>query len=380
MTRYRLLIPLGLFALALAGALWVRSRFQLAGSLLPAASSEEGADDGDHSPPSPTCEPILGTPCPSREAPSGFAVGRGECEGIAPTPVGALCKSRVAGCAGLLRPLCKRACGYCRSLVEGAVCRARHLAAAEGPNAACGRHGMDDEWEPVEPLPVTLVGEVGGGGGRGCPGLPAESGWGLPRYSARDSCFTHLDRDFLFDLAVGAEALPSLSPANLVSDRSHAGRDLEVETEWMYLFAPFRGTRLFAADDTGLAKPAALLPRLRWTDEGGHARDLGVPMPGDPMAAQGVLAADCGHLDASGFARTELHPALALAWLHRESDKAYTLWVRAASHLATDQRSHRLQPLRAVLPLPGPAKVASFSWDYSLSGYRVAIDRSCVRW
>src|SRR5207253_2052228 len=92
----------------------------------------------------------------------------------------------------------------------------------------------------------------------GCTDAPTCVGCAAPRYSALDNCFTHDDRDFVLDLAVGEEALPFLSPANMIADSAHAGRDLDVEAEWMYLFAPFHSVRLFASGDDRRARRPAL--------------------------------------------------------------------------------------------------------------------------
>jgi hypothetical protein len=328
-----------------------------------------------------------------------------------------ICRSRVAGCAGLVGDLCPRIGGYCNSLVSGALCRLGHLALPGDANATCGRHGMHDEWEPVAlqqsqgneetarsldgnsfagVAPLTLIGMVGAGGGAGCPkslpastsvlqgemAAPSSEGQGLPRYSEHDNCFTHRDRDFAFDLAVGEEALPYLSPANMTSDRNHAGRDLEIETEWMYFFPPFRSTWLFSNRDRGLARPQSLGSRISFAGAGGAPQELAVPAPGDVLAAQGVLIADCGYLDGRGFARTELHPALALTWVHSEGGGRFSLHVRAASHLASDVLRFPLAPLSASLPIAGAAgrraELVSFNWDYLWRGYSIETDRSCV--
>jgi hypothetical protein len=372
-----------------------RARLRGAGTaaLLPmdADAAGGGATGG------PACEPILGHGCPKRDPPSSFGAGLGSCEGVPPTPVDGACKARVAGCAGLTGQLCPRACGYCKSLIDGARCRLGALLWLRNANEACGHSGMHDEWEaigvegaparaadgalPEGPAPVILHGIVGAGGGRGCAGLSPCDGCAVPRYSARDSCFTHADRDFVFDLALGEDGLFALSPANMVSDRSHVGRDLEVEAEWMYLFPQYRGAWLFAPDDRGLERARPLPARLSFELEG-QARSLAVPGPGDALAASGALVADCGHLDQHGFARTELHPALALAWAHAEGEGRYTVAVRAISHSDTDRLRYRLAPLRALLPLqarPGQAiSVESFKWSYLYKGYSIAVDRSCV--
>lgn len=333
----------------------------------------------------PVCEPILRQACPKREPVGAFAATAGPCDAVSPQPVGKSCKHRVAGCAGVTRHLCDRVCSYCASIKGGATCRLLNFARSGGANAYCGHRGRDAEWEPVGSQPVvTVTGVVSSGGDTsGCPGVTPCPSCGLPRYGARDSCLTHDDRDFVLNLAVGEAALPLLSPANMVGDRSHPGRDLDVETEWMYLFAPYRGAWLFAPEDKGYANPLRLGPRLTWRDDAGVERDLGVPAPGDAAAAQGVLAADCGHLDERGFARTELHPALTLVWVHAEAPGRWTAWVRAATWIDDDVRRFRLRPLRAVLPLPGGAagravEVASFRWDYAWRGQHVVVDRGCT--
>jgi hypothetical protein len=309
------------------------------------------------------CGTIFGKMCPSREAKVEAFERAPACAAVGPTPVGNVCKERVAGCAGLTGELCPRVCDYCASLVSGALCRLGRLATG----GECPRAGMNDAWEPVGDKIITLTGAVGSGGGRGCAGLRPCDGCAVPRYSPRDGCLTHQDRDFVLDQAVGPEALRYLTPANMVSDRAHSGRDLEVETEWMYLFPQHPGRRLFTESDIDFTHPQPL-----------GQLDF-VPAPGDPLAAQGALVADCGHLDAAGFPRTELHPALALAWAHAEGAGRFSIFVRAVSHLDTDARRFRLQPLAVSVPLPeGAAEVASFRWEHLWRGYSVHVDHGCV--
>ena len=323
----------------------------------PIAAQENPAGDV------PVCPPVVGRPCPSRDPPDGLGEGKAFCDEVPPTVVRGRCRLRKAGCARLTRDLCKQACAYCRSLVEGSICRMTSL--AEDPNEACGQRGMQLEWEPLKT--IVLTGRAGRDGAS-CIGGQDCAGCAAPRLSPLDNCYTHADRDFILDLAVGEEALPFLSPANMIADAAHAGRDLDVEAEWMYLFAPFHSVWLFEAGDDKLAKPRAVPPRLPWTRSDGARQQLAVPAPGDAVAAAGVLSADCGHLNARGFPRTEIHPALALAWLHDEGGGRFNLFIRAMSH-----------PLRAVLPLPGPAYVASFRWEYLWRGYRVVVDHSCEK-
>src|SRR6266850_797390 len=339
----------------------------------------------------PACRPIVGRPCPTRDQPDGLGEGKGFCEEVPPTAVRGRCRVRKAGCAGLTRGLCKHVCAYCRSLVEGSICRMTSI--AEDPNDACGHRGMQLEWEPVAlearpgsaslsypaeaPAFVVLTGRAAGPDGPSCAGGRTCVACTAPRLSPLDNCYTHADRDFILDLVVGDEALPFLSPANMIADGSHAGRDLDLEAEWMYLFAPFRSVWLFEDGDEKLARPRALPPRLPWTRSDGAREELGVPVSGDTVAVAGVLAADCGHLNARGFPRTEIHPALALAWLHEEGSGRFSLSIRAMSHAPGDRQRLALGAFRAALPLPGPGRVVSFHWDYLWRGYQVVVDRSC---
>jgi hypothetical protein len=233
---------------------------------------------------------------------------------------------------------------------------------------------MDDEWEPVELAQqlIVLTGRAGRDGASGCTDAPTCARCAAPRYSALDNCYTHDDRDFVLDLSAGQEALPHLSPANMVADSAHGGRDIDVEAEWMYLFAPFHSVRLFAPDDAKLVRPRPLPARLSW--KGG---ELGVPVAGDAVAVAGVLAADCGHLNARGFARVEVHPALALAWVHEEGGGRVSAFVRAMTHVNGERHRFALGTFRARLPLPGGGRVVSFRWDYLWHGYRIEVDRSC---
>src|SRR5262249_35903916 len=116
-----------------------------------------------------------------------------------------------------------------------------------------------------------------------------------------------------------------------------------------------------------------------WNRSDGERQELGVPASGDAVAVVGVLAADCGHLNARGFPRTEIHPALALAWLHDEGSGRLSLFIRAISHARGDRQRFPLGVFRAALPLPGPGRIASFRWDYLWRGYQVVVDRSCEK-
>jgi hypothetical protein len=380
--RYRWL-PLAVLAALLAAGAWrLAARAPRPGPALATASLVGGAPSrGDV----PQCARILGTDCPRQDPPGDFDAGRGPCDEVPATVVAAgRCRARVAGCAGLTRNLCDRVCEYCASIVDGASCRLRSFYRGSAALRACGLRGRDFEWEPVASMaqPVTFTGTVTAGGRAACAGVAPCPECGEPRLSASDSCLTHEDRDFVMNLAVGEEALPLLSPGNLIEDRGHAGRSVEIESEWMYLFAPYQSRWFYVASDVELKHRRRLDGPLRFRDAKGREREVAVPLAGDTAAAQGILAADCGHLNAEGFPRIELHPALALAWTHAEGGGRFTLHVRASSGRDGDARRFLLAPLRATLSLPGlgarTPELRSFRWEWLLRRYSVSIDRTCV--
>jgi hypothetical protein len=58
---------------------------------------------------------------------------------------------------------------------------------------------------------------------------------------------------------------------------------------------------------------------------------LDSPARNDQVATRGVLIWDCGHVKTLGY-RTEIHPPVALAWLHDEGNHNSTIHVKALSH------------------------------------------------
>ena len=353
----------------------------------------------------PSCEAVSGNACPSVEPFNGFG--------------------ELQGGAQAIQHLCDNACAYCQSISDGKRCREEYLsgmalvsallnpfAAAlftiDDANDYCGLDGDGGaEWEPLasdsadasagarDLATVTLIGTVAG---KGCG--PWNACKGDPQLSPGDDCLTHYDRDFELDLRVGDDAASDLSPANLASGGDYAGHDFGIEGEWMFLFPGFHSTWLYEPDDSDYLTPRAIGAAISFNDDQGFHL-LRVPQPGDLLAAQGPVIADCGHIDAANFARTEMHPPVALAWVHHEIASSaglpfYTVAVRIASSRTTSgsasSGSRFAWPFRGLdvkLKLPNDTTsgadvtglwpvVRNFRYDYVVHDFNIAQDHSCV--
>ena len=204
---------------------------------------------------------------------------------------------------------------------------------------------------------VDVQGVVNGGGcgARNFSCAPGECS--VPRLSSEDDCRRHTDLDFEFHLTPRGTAL--LSEANLWGSKEHGPGDLTVEWEWMFFYpledsAGWRGQPLWPA-----SAPQGILP---WR--------------GDLMAVRGVHVLDCGEPGRHGT-RAELHPPIAVAWLHQRSPAQATIYVRAASR-STDPHPDVPfgAPFRATFPVRGtPGPIVT---DHALSGYHRVNDQECA--
>ena len=286
-------------------------------------------------------------------------------------------RCRRAGCAGQTGALCPHHTRFVARMAVGELCReacwgSLFCAVFRDANAVCGRTAEDDEWEAVDGRAVTTIVGVVNGGGCGVDGSPdpaaprsctAAHPCATPHVAATDNCFSHYDVDFNFHLS--PRDLSVLSPENLWGGGSDGGADLEVEWEWMFAFPTVR------------AQPRpALAPVIA---------GLGVPWPGDAVAAQGALITDCGHTGSSGFSRTELHPPAALAWIHADRPDRHTLWIRASTRSTYPQGARAGFPaaLDAIVPLPGGPGAARLvgvgapAYDYLWERPDIQVDASC---
>jgi hypothetical protein len=88
---------------------------------------------------------------------------------------------------------------------------------------------------------------------------------------------------------------------------------------------------------------------------------------------RGLLAWDCGHNDPSYGSKSEIHPPVALAWLHPVSPRDCTLFVKALSHAPDPSETHHLlDSLAATFAVPGydptvPVYVGPPAFDYDVT-------------
>ncbi len=235
---------------------------------------------------------------------------------------------------------------------------------------------VTEHWKHVAPVIygderlTTVSGLVGGGtwdDGACVNGLLCNPGATCRSPSIADGDFGphHFDRDFNFSIvpitngAIDGSALNSVDVDHLAAG-GLPSVDVEIEYEYFY---PRQGaptysgdfllsTPHYSLDVKSQAAPGAAgvngqptqgpsfrSPVLSRTNDGWSAD---MPMVGDQIATRGVLIWDCGHLErdgtGSGF-HTELHPAVATAWLHRPlpeesfpQSRYSTLFVKALSH------------------------------------------------
>jgi hypothetical protein len=166
---------------------------------------------------------------------------------------------------------------------------------------------------------------------------------------------------------------------------------LGLEAEWMYLYPrqgiaryafygpagevwrTVEGSDFFVSSlQSGRSKslPPVVLNKDGWRAD--------FPMRGDQATARGVLIFDCGHPERDsdglnvGF-KTELHPIVAMTWLHAgDAPHTSTVHVKAMSHAPYPNPTHtRFDRLDATFQLPGydpavPVCVGPVHPDYNL--------------
>jgi len=167
---------------------------------------------------------------------------------------------------------------------------------------------------------------------------------------------------------------------------------LGIEVEWMYLY-PRQGPATywtssltgpimlrtrepsdFFVVDRSTGEPKPLPPTVVNND--GWRADF--PTRGDQAAVRGVPVFDCGHTAvAYGFDygyRTELHPAVAMTWLHQQDvPKTSTVHIKAMSHAPYPFATHTaFDGLQATFKVPDyepalPLCVGAVHPDYNLT-------------
>jgi hypothetical protein len=319
------------------------------------------------------------------------------CPGAAPCPPvcdpntpPAFCER--IGTPGLALNSCPDESAFKAKMIVAELCREGYwdsvigaflsLIGVEDANDACGRAGMNDEWEVKGD--AEAVGVVAGAGethecepDQKINGCDENGPCGAVNRSDHDNCLSHYDRDFELDLALPQDspALRWLTPLNMGGgnhNSDYVGRDLGIEWEYSFMFPPH-------TDNPGHALPAIVPVQVE-----GKKVNLRTPWPGDTLAAHGPVIADCGHMCGS-WARDEIHPPTALAWIHPISGKPgyYQLSWRMSSMATFPNQDPRSHPgtLHSVLPLPdhlrGLVQMQTPVCDYLFTDWSYDVLDSC---
>jgi len=251
------------------------------------------------------------------------------------------------------------------------VCRARGCPGVDGYRCrltggwlALAADSGDGHWQMVrETVDVAGVVNAGGCGARNRGCAPGECR--RPRLSEEDDCRRHTDSDF--ELHVTPRDGRLLAEANFWGGREHGPGDLTVEWEWMYFYPRHPSVQW---------RTASLSP--------GNAPGGIVPWRGDPIVVRGAHVLDCGEETTHG-ARAEIHPPVAMAWMHLDEELAFsaTMYARAASHTTDPHPGRPFGPVfSATFPMPGatgrePIWIGPVQTDHALSGYLRVNDDEC---
>jgi hypothetical protein len=143
-----------------------------------------------------------------------------------------------------------------------------------------------------------------------------------PAIAGGDEAHLHFDRDF------NVEIMPRDRTYTTYMDRfgddDYAPASINMEWEFMYMFPLWISN--WAAQAWQMW-PDGFRPPV------GDGKSVGVPWRGDPIKVRGNWILDCGHTFANNVARSEIHPPVAIAWMHPEAARDATVWLRASSHL-----------------------------------------------
>lgn len=239
---------------------------------------------------------------------------------------------------------------------------------AANPDALCGSNlTYNGHWATIPPGIVDLAGIANGGSSCTSDGMSCGASCEYPNISHDDFCSLHDDRDLEFHVT------PYDTTLVTEGDRpGHRAPDVGVEWEAAYVYPKHP---VFAAYDASLDY-RRLVPNF-FIDAMDPSFQL--PMAGDPVVVHGVHIYDCGHSPT----HSEIHPPLALAWVHRDSDHSGTVYVRASSHGSYPHKIPFGAPFRASLPVPdgvlaGAAlRIGAIQADYAISNYQVSSDNGC---